>query len=393
MKQTLRIALLFAIVLSAVLSAMVACDRADKPVVAPVKIPKPKLEGMVLVPGGKFQMGGIADEKGGESHSHQSAYPIHEVYVDAFWIDETEVTNEQFNKFVTATGYLTFAERPLPPETVAELEQVAKTSIRGMQQAAEKATGKEREALLASIERVKESAKDMHMAGSIVFAAPEGELYGKRDITQWWKIVPGATWRKPGGLGTTWKDRLDHPVVNVTYDDALAYANWANKRLPTEAEWEKAARGGLQRQTYCWGSEPFPKGEGVWMANIFQGEWPHSNTKEDGYFTTSPVKSFPANDYGLYDMSGNVWEIVSDFYHHNAYKFASATVPNPTGPSAAELQQLGSRGDNRVTRGGSFLCSDVWCKGYQPGARQPFAIESPANHTGFRCVVSAKDGP
>ena len=176
----------------------------------------------------------------------------------------------------------------------------------------------------------------------------------------------------------------------MTYDDALAYANWKKKRLPTEAEWEKAARGGLVRQQFSWGSEMHPKGEKVWMANIFQGEWPHENTKQDGYFTTAPVKSFPPNAYGLYDMSGNVWEIVSDFYHPQAYKLKSATVRNPGGPEMSELRQLGQPPTLRVTRGGSFLCSDVWCKGYQPGARQPFDNESPANHTGFRCVVSAK---
>lgn len=344
---------------------------------------------MVLIPGGSFMRGGDAGEMDGDSHSHQTAYPIHEVHVDSFWIDRTEVTNRQFTEFVEETGYVTFAERPLPESTVIELRRAAALNIRRLRQEADRTRGKEREAILASIERIKEASQNGDTAGSIVFAIPKGEIYDPRDITQWWRLVPGATWKTPGGPGTNLDGLDDHPVVNVTYEDAEAYARWAGKRLPTEAEWEKAARGGLERQPFTWGGEMFPEGEGVWMANIWQGEWPQANTSEDGYFTTSPVRSFPPNNYGLYDMAGNVWEIVSDLYHPKAYSLPSATVPNPTGPTSEVAVQPGQRVVYRITRGGSFLCSDVWCKGYQPGARQPFDNESPANHTGFRCAMDA----
>ncbi len=346
--------------------------------------------GMVLIPAGKFQMGGDAGEMGGNSHSHQTSYPIHEVLLDAFWIDATEVTNREFAEFVEATGYVTFAEKPLSKKTINELRLAAAYNLRQLKQDLLHCSPGEREAIEATIERVENAAKlSQATAGAIVFATPKAELYSKTDINQWWRLEPAANWRMPDGPGTTWKDRLDHPVVNVTYEDALAYANWIGKRLPTEAEWEKAARGGLERLPYAWGREMFPQGRDVWMANIWQGEWPHNNTASDGYVMTSPVKAFPPNSYGLYDIAGNVWEIVSDYYHPRAYEMVLPKTRNPTGPSLEQVAQPGQRVILRITRGGSFLCSDVWCKGYQPGARQPFDNESPSNHTGFRCAKDA----
>ncbi|MBC19729.1 MAG: hypothetical protein CMJ74_05655 [Planctomycetaceae bacterium] len=346
--------------------------------------------GMVRIPAGKFYMGGDAGEMGGSSHSHQTAYPIHEVTLDAFWIDATEVTNREFAKFVQATGYVTFAEKPLSKKIRDELKLAAAHNLHQLKQELLHCSPEERKAIEATIERVENGSKlSQATAGSIVFSTPKSELYNDTDINQWWRLEPDANWRMPEGPGTSWKDRLDHPVVNVTYEDAQAYARWAGKRLPTEAEWERAARGGLDRLPYAWGSEMFPSGKNVWMANIWQGEWPHNNIASDGYVMTSPVKTFPPNPYGIYDVAGNVWEIVSDYYHPQAYAMESAKMRNPRGPSLQQVAQPGQRVTLRVTRGGSFLCSDVWCKGYQPGARQPFDNESPSNHTGFRCVMDA----
>ena len=335
-------------------------------------------------------MGGDAGEMGGNSHSHQTSYPIHEVMLDAFWIDATEVTNRDFAKFVEATGYVTFAEKPLSKKTRDELKLAAAYNLRQLKQELLHCSPDKKKAIEATIERVENASKlSQATAGAIVFSKPKSELYNSTDINQWWRLEPTANWRMPEGPGTSWKDRMDHPVVNVTYEDAQAYVKWAGKRLPTEAEWEKAARGGLDRLPYAWGREMFPEGKDIWMANIWQGEWPHNNIASDGYVMTSPVKTFPPNPFGLYDIAGNVWEIVSDYYHPQAYAMKSAGTRNPKGPSRQQVAQPGQRVILRVTRGGSFLCSDVWCKGYQPGARQPFDNESPSNHTGFRCAMDA----
>ena len=342
---------------------------------------------MVCIPSGSFAMGGDAGLMDGGSHSHQTAYPIHEVTVDAFWMDVAEVTNRQFAEFVEATGYVTFAERPLPQADVAALKQVADYNIKQLQRAAYSAAVAERAAINESIQRIKDSSQLLgQTAGSIVFKLPEEELRFENDITQWWRIEAAATWRAPDGAGSSWQDRLDHPVVNVTHDDAAKYAAWAGKRLPTEAEWERAARGGLERQPFAWGDVFAPLGEDVWMANIWQGLWPYENTKEDGFAASAPVKSFPPNAFGLYDMAGNVWEIVADRYHPKAYSLRTDGAINPTGPDVDSLSRLRQRLPTYVTRGGSFLCSDGWCSGYQPGSRQALENDSPAHHTGFRCV-------
>ncbi|MEC8209682.1 MAG: formylglycine-generating enzyme family protein [Verrucomicrobiota bacterium] len=345
---------------------------------------------MVRIPSGSFSMGGDAGLMDGGSQTHQTAYPIHEVTVDAFWMDVAEVTNRQFAEFVEATGYVTFAERPLPEADLAALQQVAEYNIKRLQFAADSVVGAERVAIFKSIQRIKDSSQLLgQTAGSIIFKLPEEELRSKNDITQWWRIDAAATWRTPDGVGSSWQDRLDHPVVNVTHEDATEYATWAGKRLPTEAEWERAARGGLDRQPFAWGDVFSPLGKDVWMANIWQGVWPYENTEEDGFAATAPVKSFPPNGFGLYDMAGNVWEIVADRYHPKAYSLRMDGTINPTGPDVDSLRRLRQRIPTYVTRGGSFLCSDVWCSGYQPGSRQAQENDSPSHHTGFRCAKDA----
>lgn len=351
-------------------------------------------EGMVLIPGGSFEMGGDPGLMGGGSQSHGTSYPIHEVTVDAFWMDVTEVTNAQFAEFVEATGYVTLAERPLTPEFIEQMTAASSAQIKQLEAYLPQLSGREKEAVLDRIERIKDAASFGETAGSIVFALPESEIYSEFDYTQWWRVIPGANWRAPEGPGSTWIGRENHPVVNVSPEDAAAYAEWAGKRLPTEAEWERAARGGLVRQPYAWGSVFKPEGEDRWMANIWQGVWPYENTAEDGFVMTAPVGSFPPNSYGLYDISGNVWEIVADRFHPQTYQMREGkVVENPEGPTTQFLTQMGQRVIPFVTRGGSFLCSDSWCRGYQPGSRQSFEKDSPANHTGFRCAKDKVDGP
>ncbi len=297
--------------------------------------------GMAWIPGGRFRMG---------SDEAADARPIREVEVDGFWIDRTEVTNADFARFVAATGYVTLAERPVDPKLYP---------------------GADPSGLVP---------------GSIVFRPPTGPVDRDRPLS-WWAYVPGADWRHPGGPGTGIEGRGSDPVVQVCWDDAVAYAGWAGKRLPTEAEWEYAARGGLDQARYAWGDELRPGGR--WMANIHQGRFPGANTAEDGFEATAPVGSFPANGFGLHDMSGNVWEWCADWYRPDAY--ATAPGRNPAGPlSSDDPEEPGV--PKRVQRGGSFLCGDDYCVRYRAGARGKGEPGSAASHTGFRCARSAS-GP
>ncbi|CAL1516812.1 Formylglycine-generating enzyme [Chitinophaga sp. MM2321] len=292
---------------------------------------------MVWIPAGSFRMG--ADDP-----AFLDTRPVHTVVLEGFWMDEHEVTNGEFEKFVNATNYITVAERPLNP---ADFPGVPIESL---------------------------------VEGSVVFVPPS-QAVSLDDPLQWWQYIHGASWRHPEGPGSTINGQQNNPVVHVCYEDAMAYAKWAGKRLPTEAEWEYAAQGGNQDQKYYWGSVLKPGG--VWMANIYQGNFPDKNTGEDGFIGVAPVKSFPPNGYGLYDMDGNVWEWCNDYYRPDYYK--NSPVKSPQGPSDSydpdEPDAI-----KRVQRGGSFLCSDQYCIRYKPGSRGKGEVSSGSNNLGFRCV-------
>jgi sulfatase modifying factor 1 len=314
-----------------------------------VRAPPP--EGMAWISGGEFSMGAMDPPAIDQiaMHGADDARPIHRVYVDGFWMDKTDVTNEEFARFVRATGYVTMAERkPLaedfpgaPPENL--------------------------------------------VAGSVVFSPPDHPV-PLNDYFQWWSYVEGANWRHPEGPGSNLKGREKFPVVQVAYPDALAYAKWVGKRLPTEAEWEFAARGGLAGKRYPWGDEFQPNGE--WMANTYQGHFPFSDTGADGYVGIAPVAQFPPNAYGLYDMAGNVWQWTSDWYRPDYYQqlaVAGGVARNPRGPETpydpAEPTER-----KKVHRGGSFLCTDQYCSRYVVGTRGKGEVSTATNHLGFRCV-------
>ena len=299
---------------------------------------------MALIPGGTFLMG--------SDHHYPEEAPAHRVSVDSFLMDVTPVTNRQFAAFVAATNYRTFAE--IPPRQ----------------------------------EDYPGALPHMLRAGSLTFRPPT-RPFSMTNHLHWWDYTFGACWRAPHGPGSSLDDLWDHPVVHVTHADALAYAQWAGKDLPTEAEWEYAARGGLDGAEYAWGDELTPGGRH--FANTWQGRFPLENTQEDGFARTSPVKSYPPNGYGLYDMIGNTWEWTTDWYvpRHQADPAKACCIPrNPLGPAKGDSIDPADPAQipRKVLKGGSHLCAPNYCRRYRPAARHPEPVDTSTSHVGFRCV-------
>lgn len=301
---------------------------------------------MVRIPGGTFLMG--------SDNFYPEESPVHRVAVDGFWMDEQQVTNAEFRRFAQETGYVTLAERPPNPSDYPGIDPT------------------------------------LLVPGSLVFQQPSRRV-SLNDYRLWWAYLPGACWKHPEGPTSTLNGRERHPVVHIAYADAEAYAAWAGKQLPTEAEWEFAARGGLDGAAYVWGDEFAPKGR--MMANTWQGEFPWQNLATDGYEGTSPVRTFPPNGYGLYDMAGNVWEWTSDFFtpRHPNEVIKSCCIPRNPRVEAAEQSLVGNLPGidipRKVLKGGSHLCAPNYCLRYRPAARQGEMVDSAASHIGFRCIV------
>lgn len=320
--------------------------------------------GMVLIPGGEFTMGSDAD------YAFPNERPAHRVRVSPFLLDTHPVTNDEFARFVDATGYLTVAERPVDWEVMKN--QVPPGTPK--------------------------PPEDVLQPGSLVFAPTDGPV-DLRDLSAWWRWTHGASWRHPEGPGSSIAGRGDHPVVQVAWDDAVAYAKWAGKRLPTEAEWEFAARGGGGSTRYAWGDEERP--DGKFMANRWTGDFPYRNDALDGFAGTSPVGAFPANGYGLHDMGGNVWNWCSDIYRADAFAGRAAgggVCCDPSGPAdtKGEARIAGDPSPplvpgavRRVTKGGSFLCHPDYCESYRPPARRGTDPDTGSSHVGFRCAMDA----
>ena len=313
--------------------------------------------GMVYVPGGEFSMGSLdpTEMVCGGDQPMDDARPLHRVYLDGYFMDATEVTNEEFAAFVQATGYVTVAERKPTREEFPDAPE-----------------------------------KNL-VAGSVVFSPPPRPV-PLDDHYKWWSYVSGANWRHPDGPSSDLKSREKFPVVHVAYEDAAAYAKWAGKRLPTEAEFEFAARGGLTGKPYAWGDALKPGGK--WAANIYQGKFPvkGGDTGEDGFKGIAPVAQYRANGYGLFDVGGNVWEWTSDWYRADYYSTLAeqgGVARNPQGPSSS-LDPAEPDQPKRVQRGGSFLCTDEYCTRYMVGTRGKGEVRSASNHLGFRCVKDVK---
>lgn len=311
--------------------------------------------GMVWIPGGEFSMGCEDPRRKphGGPDAMMDARPVHRVFVDGFWMDSTEVTNEQFAEFVSATRYLTVAERAPKAEDYPN------------------------------------APPENLVAGSIVFA-PTNVAVPLDNHYRWWSYMKGANWRHPTGPDSSLEGRGKFPVVHIAYEDASAFAQWAGKRLPTEAEWEFAARGGQSGKDYVWGDEFRP--DDKWMANIWQGRFPMLDEATDGFAGLAPVGQFPANAYGLHDLAGNAWEWCSDWYRADYYAELAAlgeVAVNPQGPPSS-LDPAEPNEPKRVHRGGSFLCSDQYCTRYMLGTRGKGEVTTGSNHLGFRCVKSVQ---
>ncbi len=313
---------------------------------APQNIPN----NMVLIPGGEYLMGSD------KSESYTNEKPVHRVVVSSFFMDKYEVTNQQFLQFVNETGYTTTAEKKINwDEMMSQLRP---------------GTSRPPDSLLEP--------------GSLIFKASSYPI-SLNDESSWWEWEKGASWKHPSGKNSSINEIMDHPVVHISWDDAVAYAQWAGKRLPTEAEWEWAARGKKTDAIYPWGNESI--NETPMKANFWQGHFPYKNTEQDGYHLTAPVGSFISNEYGLFDMSGNVWEWCSDFYHINSYSYdkEKGICINPKGPKTS-YDPSEPFAIKKILRGGSFLCNDSYCSGYRVSRRMSSSKDTGLMHTGFRCV-------
>ena len=325
----------------------------------PILIEKPENikvpEGMVWIPGGEFIQGAVPQDKMAMDHEK----PAHKVKVDGFFMDVTEVTNAQFAKFVKETGYVTVAERAIDWEEM-------KTQV-------PEGTPKPHDSIL--------------QPGSLTFKKTKTSVPNLYDFSQWWNWTIGANWKQPNGPGSTIKGKDNEPVVQVAYEDALAYCEWAGRRLPTEAEWERAARGNKSESIYFWGDDDSILSQ---MANTWEGEFPVTNNKADGYEQRAKVKSYPPNDFGLYDMAGNVWEWTSDWYNTNYYNELGALngpVVNPQGASTPYNPNM-PYAKEKVMRGGSFLCNASYCASYRISSRMASSLDSSLEHLGFRTVAT-----
>ena len=322
----------------------------EKPVIVKSQKKSRDNKNMVLIPGGVFSMGGDGD-------GWKDEFPKHNVEIDSFWMDINEVTNNQFLEFVNSTGYITTAERnidwnqmkkDLPPNTP--------------------------------------KPDDSYLVPSSLVFFPTSGAVNLNDVSQWWKFINGANWRQPQGPGSNIDGKGNHPVVHVSWYDAIAYCEWAGSRLPTEAEWEYASRGGIIDATFSWGNEDLD--EGKLKANTWNGNFPYYNSKDDGFIYTADVRSFEPNGYGLFDMSGNVWEWCSDWYDENYYYSVSEILSiNPQGPPKS-YDSNEPYAQKKVSRGGSFLCHKSYCTGYRNSMRMKSTPDTSSMHTGFRTVRS-----